>query len=84
MRPSNEFCIKFLEASGWLANHDKQIREEVITEISKEMKLLYKNEYESKIRTDTINECIRTLAKSEDTVLSDKQYYTLMELKEKI
>lgn len=35
-----------------------------------------------KIRADAIDECIKTLAKSEDTILSDRQYYTLMELKE--
>lgn len=28
MKPSNEFCINFLKASGWLDNHDKQIRKE--------------------------------------------------------
>ena len=28
MKPSNEFCINFLKASGWLDNHDKQIQTE--------------------------------------------------------
>lgn len=32
MKPSNEFCVKFLEASGWLDNHDKQIRKDTIDE----------------------------------------------------
>lgn len=32
--------------------HDKQIRAEVIAEISRELHLLYGNEYEKKIRTD--------------------------------
>lgn len=34
------------------------------------------------IRAKAIDEVIKTLAKSEDTMLSDKQYYILMELKE--
>jgi len=33
-------------------------------------------------RADAIEECIKKLAESEDTILSDRQYYTLMELKE--
>ena len=33
-------------------------------------------------RTKTIDEVIKTLAKSEDTILTDSQYYTLIELKE--
>lgn len=35
------------------------------------------------IRSDAIDEAIKKLSESEDTILSDKQYYTLMELKEK-
>lgn len=31
-------------------------------------------------REKVLNEVIKTLAKSEDTILSDKQYYTLKEL----
>lgn len=38
--------------------------------------------YFEKGRADAIDECIKTLAESEDTILSDRQYYTLMELKE--
>ena len=34
------------------------------------------------IRDNAIEDVIKTLARSEDTMLSDKQYYTLMELKE--
>ncbi|MCQ2369251.1 MAG: hypothetical protein MJ007_02105 [Paludibacteraceae bacterium] len=33
-------------------------------------------------RAEAIDECIKTLAKSEDTMLSDRQYYTLIALKE--
>lgn len=32
-------------------------------------------------KADAIDEVIKTLAKSEDTILTDKQYYTLMDLK---
>ena len=39
-------------------------------------------EHDAKVRADAIEECIKTLAESEDTILSDRQYYTLMELKE--
>lgn len=42
----------------------------------------YVQQQYEKGRADTIDECIRTLAISEDTMLSDRQYYTLMELKE--
>lgn len=35
------------------------------------------------VRTNTIDECIKKLAKSEDTILSDRQYYVLEQLKEK-
>lgn len=35
MKPSNEFCINFLKASGWLDNHDKQIRADAIEECIK-------------------------------------------------
>ena len=34
-------------------------------------------------RADAINECIKKLAESEDTILSDVQYYILEQLKEK-
>lgn len=34
-------------------------------------------------RAEVLDEVIKTLAESEDTILSDKQFYTLMELKEK-
>lgn len=34
------------------------------------------------IRAEAIDECIEKLAKSDDTILSDRQYYTLIELKE--
>lgn len=33
-------------------------------------------------REKVLDEVIKKLAESEDTMLSDKQYYTLMELKE--
>lgn len=36
--------------------HDKQVRAEVISEISREMRVLYGNEYEKKIRADVISE----------------------------
>lgn len=38
--------------------------------------------HDKQIRADAIDECIEKLAESEDTILSDRQYYTLMELKE--
>lgn len=34
-------------------------------------------------RQDAIDEVIKTLAKNEDTILSDRQFYVLIELKEK-
>lgn len=44
-------------------------------------------EHDAKIRADerekTIDAVIKRLAMSEDTILSDAQYYTLMELKNK-
>lgn len=33
-------------------------------------------------QADMLNEVIKKLAEDEDTILSDKQYYALMELKE--
>lgn len=30
MKPSNEFCIAFLKASGWLDNHDAEVKAETI------------------------------------------------------
>ena len=33
-------------------------------------------------RADAINECIKKLAESEDTILSDAQYYILEQLKD--
>lgn len=33
-------------------------------------------------RADAIDEAIKKLAESEDTILSDRQYYILMELKD--
>lgn len=38
-------------------------------------------EYDKQIRDVVIDECIEKLAETEDTILSDRQYYTLMELK---
>ena len=40
------------------------------------------DEHDKKIRADAIDEAIEKLAESEDTILSDRQYYTLLELKE--
>lgn len=37
----------------------KQIREEVIAEISREMRLLYGNEYEQQIKSDAINDFVK-------------------------
>lgn len=34
------------------------------------------------IRASAIDDVVKKLAESEDTILTDKQYYTLMELKE--
>lgn len=39
-----------------LAEHDKQIREDVISEISREMRVLYGNEYEKQVKLDGIRE----------------------------
>lgn len=57
--------------------------EEHFKELSKTStsNLMYEIGYK-KGRADAIDECIKTLAESEDTILSDRQYYTLMELKE--
>ena len=33
-------------------------------------------------RAEAIDDAIKKLAESEDTILTDKQYYTLMEMKE--
>lgn len=56
MKPSNEFCISFLKGSGWLDNHDEEVRADerlkVIAEISREMRLLYGNEYDKQIRAE--------------------------------
>lgn len=38
------------------------------------------SEHDAKIRKEVIDEVIKTLAKSDDTILTDKQYYTLMML----
>lgn len=38
MKPSNEFCINFLKASGWLDNHDKQIKSDTIEEFAEAYK----------------------------------------------
>lgn len=40
-----------------------------------------RNQYE-KGQADMLDEVIKKLSESADTILSDKQYYTLMELKE--
>ena len=45
-----------------LEAHDKQIRAEVIAEISREMRLLYGNEYEQKVRADVIEKCAKVVS----------------------
>lgn len=60
-----------------VAEHNHQVCEEQIDQQYKNCMELLKKE-----RADTIDECIKTLAKDEDTILTDKQYYTLLELKE--
>lgn len=40
--------------------------------------------YDKEIRDKTIDECIKTLAKDENTILTDKQYHTLQQLKERL
>lgn len=37
--------------------------------------------HDKQIWNDAIDECIKTLAKDEDTILTDEQYYTLKQLK---
>lgn len=46
--------------------------------------MLLTEEQVKAIIAETIDECVKTLAESEDTILSDKQYYALMELKEQL
>lgn len=41
------------------------------------------DKYDEQIRADVIDECIKTLAENEDTILTDKQYYILQNFKEK-
>lgn len=56
-----------------LAEHDKQIREEVIAEISREIRLLYGNEYEKQIRADTVEEyrkALKTILEEESCIHS--------------
>lgn len=43
--------------------------------------LLGKSDGYKQGKSEAFDEVIKTLAKSEDTMLSDAQYYTLMELK---
>ena len=38
-------------------------------------------EHDKQVRADTIEKCIKKLAESEDTILSDRQYYVLEQLK---
>lgn len=40
------------------------------------------DDYEKQIRVKTIDEIILTLSQSEDTILSDRQYYELLKLKQ--
>lgn len=35
MKANNEFCIAFLNGSGWMKNHDKKIRDDAIDEFAK-------------------------------------------------
>lgn len=43
----------------------------------------YLEEHDTKVRADAIDEVIKKLAENEDTILTDKQYYELVQLKEK-
>lgn len=52
---------------------------------SKMLECLGMDNHDDKIRADerakTIDDVIKTLAESEDTILSDKQYYEVLKLK---
>ena len=58
----------------WL--HKGQISQEEYDAVIKKL-----DGHDKQIRADALDEVIETLAKSEDTILTDKQYYALMELK---
>ena len=65
----NDFEGKVI-ASFDLEEYAEQIRAEVIAEVSREMRLLYGNEYESKIRADAIDEVIE-VTKGVDSYVAD-------------
>lgn len=64
----------------------KILNEKILTKIDFSKGVIELTEWEEKVyqqgKADGIDKCIKHLAKSEDTILSDKQYYALMELKE--
>lgn len=53
---------KMVTRQGYLVEHDDNIRAEVIAEISREIRLLYGNEYEKKIRAEVIEECAKVVS----------------------
>lgn len=38
MKPSNEFCVAFLKASGWLDNHDAEVRTSILDKFINKVK----------------------------------------------
>lgn len=78
-------CEKVAKSMLKQAEHHLQI--ESMLEELKELRK-FKEDFKdlgklySEIRADAIDGAIKKLAESEDTILSDRQYYTLVELKE--
>lgn len=60
-----------------VAEHNHRVCEETIEQQAKNFVIL-----EEKARADERLKVVLKLAESEDTILSDKQYYTLVQLKE--
>ena len=63
--------------SNWLDNHDKQIRTEVIAEISREMRMLYGNEYEKQIRAEELDKISKMMLLGCDELKCEECDYRL-------
>ena len=72
----HEQLVKWLEELKTLRAEIAEMHDERQAEIA------LKKEHDEQIRANAIDEAIKKLAESEDTILSDRQYYILMELKD--
>lgn len=80
----HEWLAAVIEGSGMCYNGKDCDKYQTCTECCNHTISEFEDSIRAEAQEKTIDEIIKTLSKSEDTILSDKQFYALIELKEQM